>query len=236
MNNHMYFSPPKDLTEYTESTKYCNANDPMVISKAEELANDVKNPSEAALIIHSWVRDSFLFGFTPFDEQASETLEATHGWCLTKTNLQVAMLRALGIPARFHQVVLRKKALKGLISGPMYLVIKDPIWFHPYCECYLDGRWITCDLWIDRQTHQAALNAGVYIPDNFPSVEWNGKDDLNIVGHWLLEDRGTLASYDQVVEEVVETFKSMPKWMGNWLVKGSNRYTANFRKRNGQQA
>ena len=232
----MKFSTPKDLSEYTVPTKYCNVNDPKVITKAEELANDAKNPTEAALIIHKWVRDRYLFGFTPLDEKASETLEATHGWCLTKTNLHVAMLRALGIPARFHQVVLSKKVLKDLVSIPMYMVIKDPIWFHPYCECYLDGRWITCDLWIDRQTHQAALNAGVYNPDNFPSVEWNGKDDLNIVGHWLQEDRGTLASYDQVVEEVVETFKAMPKWIANRLVKGSNRYTANFRKRNGQQA
>lgn len=231
----MNFSPPKDLTEYTVSTKYCNANDPKVISKAVELTIDAKNPSEAALIIHSWVRDHFLFGFTPVDEKASETLEATHGWCVTKTNLQIAMLRALGIPARFHQVVLSKKVLKDLISGPMYMVIKDPIWFHPYCECYPDDRWITCDLWIDRHTHQAALRAGAYDPDYFPTVEWNAKDDLNIVGHWLQEDRGTLASYDQVVEEVVESFKAMPKWMINWLTKGSNRYTANFRKRNGQQ-
>jgi transglutaminase-like putative cysteine protease len=232
----MKFSPPKDLREYIMPTKYCNADDHAVISKAEELANDAKNPSEAALIAHTWVRDRFLFGFTPVDEKASETLDATHGWCVTKTNLQVAMLRALGIPARFHQVVLSKKVLKDLISGPMYMVIKDPIWFHPFCECYLDGRWIACDLWIDRHTYQAALNAGAYSRDYFPTVEWNGKDDLNIIGHWQQEDRGTLTNYDQVVEEVVEAFKAIPGWMINWLTKGSNRYTANFRKRNGQQA
>jgi transglutaminase-like putative cysteine protease len=232
----MKFSPPKDLSEYTVPTKYCNTDDPKVISKAEELTKDARNPTEAALIIHSWVRDRYLFGFTPVHEKASETLEATHGWCVTKTNLQIAMLRALGIPARFHQVVLSKKVQKGLISRLLYAVIKDPIWFHPWCECYLDGKWITCDLRIDRHTHQAALNAGVFSPANFPTVEWDGKDDLNIVGHWQQEDRGTLACYDQVVEEVVESFKAMPNWMFNWLAKGSNRYTERFREKNGQLA
>ena len=231
----MKFSPPKDLSGYTESTKYCNANDPNVISKAEKLAKDAKYPTEAALIIHRWIRDHILFGFTPVDEKASETLEGTHGWCVTKTNLQIAMLRALGIPARFHQVVLSKKVLKDLVSGPMYMVLKDPIWFHPWCECYLEGKWIICDLWIDRQTHQAALKAGVYDSLYFPTVEWNGKDDLNIVGHWLQEDRGTLASYDHVVEEVAATFKVFPKPMVNWLTKGSNRYTTKFREKYGQQ-
>jgi hypothetical protein len=231
----MKFTPPPDLAEFTLPTKYCTADDPKVISRAEELAHDARSPTEAALNIHSWVRDRFLFGFTPVDEKASATLKGIHGWCVTKTNLQIAMLRALGIPARFHQVVLTKKVLKELISGPMLRVIKDPIWFHPWCECYLDDRWIACDLWIDRHTYQAALNAGVYDPEYFPTVDWNGKDDLIIVGHWLEEDRGTLASYDRVVEEVAATFKSFPKAMVNWLTKGSNHYTAKFRKRYGQE-
>lgn len=231
----MKFIPPPDLAEFTLPTKYCNADDRAVISKAEELAQDASNPFEAALKIHSWVRDTFLFGFTPVDEKASETLQGIHGWCVTKTNLQIAMLRTLGIPARFHQVVLTKNVLKELISRPMYMVIKDPLWFHPWCECYLDDRWITCDLWIDRHTHQAALKAGVYDPQHFPTVVWNGKDDLNLVGHWLQEDRGTLASYDQVVEQVAASFKSYPKAMVNWLTKGSNRHTAKFRKRYGQE-
>lgn len=232
----MRFTHSADLAEFVLPTKYCNADDPRVISKAEELTANANDPRAAALEIHAWIRDRFLFGFTPVDEKASETLGGTLGWCVTKTNLQIAMLRALGIPARFHQVVLSKAALKDLISGPMYMVIKDPIWFHPWCECYLEGKWITCDLWIDRHTHQAALQAGVYDPSYFPGVEWNGKDDLNIVEHWLQEDRGTMASYDQVVEEVVAAFNSFPKVMVNWLMNGSNRHTAKFRKRHGQQA
>lgn len=232
----MKFTPPQDLAEYTVSTKYCNAADEAVVSRAEELARDAKNPAEAALSIHTWVRDQFLFGFTPVTEKASETLQATYGWCVPKTNLQIALLRALGIPARYHQVVLTKKVQKGITSGIMYMMIKEPIWFHPWCECYLEGKWITCDLWIDRFTHAAALEAGVWAPDDFPTVEWNGKDDLNLVGPWLLEDRGTKASYDLVIDEVAAELKKIPAGISNWLVNSSNRYTAKLRKRHGQPA
>ena len=232
----MKFTPPPDLADFVSPTKYCNADNKKVISKAEELASDARNPTEAALKIHTWIRDRYLLGFTPVDEKASETLEGTQGWCVTKTNLQIAMLRALGIPARFHQVVLTKKVLKNLVSPPLYMTMKEPIWFHPWCECFLEGKWITCDLWIDRHTYQAALAAGVYEEKYFPSVEWNGRDDLNIVGHWLQEDRGTLASYDQVVEKVVAQFKLYPKVMVNFLFKRSNRYTSKFRKKHELEA
>lgn len=232
----MKFTPPPDLEEYTIPTKYCNAADQAVVSRAEELARDINNPVEAAISIHAWVRDHFLFGFTPVTEKASETLQATHGWCVTKTNLQVALLRALGIPARFHQVVLTKKALKGISSGLMYMMTKEPIWFHPWCECNLEGKWITCDLWIDRFTQQAALEAGVLAPGDLPTAGWNGKDDLNLVQPWFLEDRGTKANYDQVVDEVAAEFNKIPTGIINWLVNGSNRYTSKLRKRHGQPA
>jgi len=231
----MKFTPPSDLEEYITPTKYCNAADEAVVSRAEELARDANNPTEAALRIHTWVRDHFLFGFTPVTEKASETLQAKYGWCVTKTNLQIALLRAAGIPARFHQVVLTKKVLKGLTSGPMYMMTKEPIWFHPWCECYLEDRWITCDLWIDQFTHKAALDAGIYAPADMPTLAWNGKDDLNLVEPWLLEDRGIKANYDQVVDEVAAGFNSIPTGIINWLIHGSNRYTSKFRKSHKQQ-
>jgi transglutaminase-like putative cysteine protease len=234
ISNIMKFTPPSDLTEFIVSTRYCNASDEAVVSRAEELTRDADNTTEAALNIHTWVRDHFLFGFTPVTEKASETLKAKYGWCVTKTNLQIALLRAIGIPARFHQVSVTKKALKGLASGSMYLTIKEPIWFHPWCECYLEGKWITCDLWIDRFTHKAALKAGVLAPGDMTTVVWNGKDDLNLVEPWFLEDRGIRASYDQVVDEVAATFKSIPTGIINWLMNGSNRYTARLRKQHGQ--
>jgi hypothetical protein len=68
-----------------------------------------------------------------------------------------------------------------------------------------------------------------------PTVAWNGKDDLNLVEPWLLEDRGIKANYDQVVDEVAAGFNSIPTGIINWLIHGSNRYTSKFRKSHKQQ-
>lgn len=232
----MVFAPPQDLVEFTRATKYCNADDESVVAQAEALAKKSHTPMEAAMRIHSWVRDRFLLGYTMANEKASETLQGDLGWCTTKTNLQIALLRAIGIPARFHQVAVTKKVLKSMVSGPLYRVIPEPIWFHPWCECWLDSRWVTCDLWIDKFTFLAARNSGVIDPKEVATVEWNGKDDLNLVEPWMLEDRGTMASYDQVVDEVVSAWKAIPNAVVRWLLNGSNRHTAKYREKYGQPA
>ena len=232
----MVFTAEQELKEFTMATRYCNAEDEAVVRKAHELTRDAKTPLEAALNIHRWVRDHFLFGFTPVDESASETLKGTHGWCVTKTNLQVALCRAAGIPARFHQVVLTKKVLKGIASRVMHMAIKEPIWFHPWCECHLGDRWVACDLWIDKTTYEAAINAGILDHSQLPTVDWSGTEDLFLTEPWLKEDRGTMASYDQVVGDVAAEFKSIPPVVMNWLVNGSNRHTAKLRRKYSHEA
>ncbi len=40
------------------------------------------------------------FGLDPSDTKASVALRKKYGFCVTKTNLQVALLRSIGVPAR----------------------------------------------------------------------------------------------------------------------------------------
>jgi len=107
--------------------------------------------------------------------------------------------------------------------------MKEPIWFHPWCECYMEGKWIACDLFIDQLTYKAAIQAGLYSESYFPTVEWDGWSDLIIVNHWKTEDRGVHQSYDEVIDQVDEEFSKGPAFILNMLVRKSNRYTARFR-------
>lgn len=225
----MRFQTPEELKEFTEATKYCDSDSKEVTEKAQELVKDCLNTTDAALQIHRYVRDHFKFGFTPVTEKASETLQGNLGWCVTKTNLQIALLRSIGIPARYHQVTLSKTSLEGIISKTIYRTIKEPIWFHPWCECALDGKWIACDLFIDQLTYKAAIKAGLYSESYFPTVEWNGRDDLIIVNHWKKEDRGVHQSYDEVIDQVDKELSKGPSFLLNMLVRKSNRYTERFR-------
>jgi hypothetical protein len=224
------FTPSEKYREYLVSSKYCDADSETVISKAKEIAGNSKTPREAAMAVHSYVRDQFKFGFTPITEKASQTLGGTIGWCVTKTNLQIALLRAMGIPARYHQVALSKTVQQGIIGRTLYKQISDRIWFHPWCEVNLDDRWIACDLWIDSQTYHAAVRSGIYSKAFFPTVDWDGEHDLNIVDHWLIEDIGTHQIYDEVIERANEELSAGPAFILNFLVKRSNRVTARLRE------
>lgn len=232
----MKFTPIGDLNEFVKATKYCDADSAEVKSKAEQITIDADSPRKAALDIFKFVRDNYKFGFTPVDQKASETLKGTLGWCVTKTNLQIALLRAIGIPARYHQVVLTKKSLKGIISKSIYKGIDERIWYHPWCECFINDKWTACDLFIDFFTYQAAIKAGHYEAGYFPTVDWDGENDLIIVNHWLLEDVGTHASYDDIIDKVARELKATPALIMKWLVKRSNRHTERLRETYGQIA
>jgi hypothetical protein len=227
----MIIFPPQELQEYVKPTHYCDSDSPEIIAQARSLAEGCQSSTKEAMAVFYFVRDHFLFGLTAANQKASETLLEPVGWCVTKTNLQIALLRALGIPARYHQVVLTKKALKGYISRLMYRAIKEPIWFHPWCEVFLQGRWIACDLFLDQKTYQAARKAGVYTHTQIPTLDWDGQKDLLLVQPWMTEDRGVLASYDEVMEAVAKEFRVFPTFLVNALVNRSNRVTERFREK-----
>ncbi|NIM98443.1 MAG: transglutaminase, partial [candidate division Zixibacteria bacterium] len=111
----MLFQPPEGMEEYLKPTELCDADNDQVTTKAEKLTRDASSAKESALSIFNFVRDQIPFGLDSLDTKASRTLRKGYGFCVTKTNLQVALLRSIGVPARYHQVVLHKDVLKGIV-------------------------------------------------------------------------------------------------------------------------
>jgi hypothetical protein len=103
------------------------------------------------------------------------------------------------------------------------------IWFHPWCECYLSGKWVACDLFLDRDIYQAATKNGYISKEKRPGIDWDGETDLKIAAPWMLEDVGTYSSYDEVSKKIVEDNK-FPDFLVNFLFKVFNRYTKKLRK------
>ena len=116
----MVFQTPEGMDEFITSTRLCDVEHARVKNRARELTENANSPEEAALSIFTFVRDSILFGLDFPDTRASETLERGYGFCVTKTNLQIALLRSVGIPARFHRVDIRKDILKGTFPALSY--------------------------------------------------------------------------------------------------------------------
>lgn len=217
------------MEEYLITTELCNYENDEINKKAQELTEDSNSLKESALSIFTFVRDQVLFGVDLPYTKASDTLKKGFGHCVTKTNLQIALLRAVGIPSRYHQVILHKDILKGIIPSSIHNKLEEKIWYHPWCECYLSRKWVACDLFLDNSLYQAACRKGILTKDKMPTIDWDGDSDLKIIVPWMLEDVGTHSSYDDVCKKVMDDIK-MPKFLFKMALKISNRYTNKVRK------
>ena len=226
----MRFQVPEGMAEYLGATEFCDCENSEIRQKSEELTRNADSPKEAAMNIFNYVRDQIPFAIGRTDVKASETLTNGEGYCVTKTNLQVALLRAAGIPARYHQVVLHKDVLKGIIHDSVYDALDERIWFHPWCEAYLSGKWVACDLFLDKDTYNAAVKEGILSKDKMPTIDWDGDTDLKIAAPWMLEDVGSYPSYDEVSERVVKETKMPPSILME-AFRQSNLYTKKLREK-----
>ncbi|MFX0004308.1 MAG: transglutaminase family protein [Promethearchaeota archaeon] len=189
-----------------KSTKFCDCDNQKIITKAKELTKNDKTPRDAALSIFYFVRDQIPFMGGPV-VKASETLEIGNGFCITKSNLQVALLRAVNIPARYHLAHLRKSILIGIIPGIESDDIHDIITYHPWCECYLSNRWISCEALFEKTLVEKLYNKGIYNKEDMHIIDWDGESDLSTVTAWKVEDKGTHDSLDELFLEVNKYFE-----------------------------
>lgn len=206
----MAWSAPEGMEEYLKPTDLCDSGSQAIKAKAKELTEDVDSARKAAQRIFGFVRDGILFGFDRRDDKASDTLKKQVGFCVTKTNLQVALLRAAGIPARYHQALLTKEALKGILPAFVYRSVPEKIWFHPWCECYLSEKWISCDTLFDKELYNALLSRGITSGERIPTIDWDGMNDLNTMTAWMLEDVGNSASLDHVFRKAQSELPPRP--------------------------
>lgn len=193
------FSP--DFEQYLVPTELCDCSNPVIVNKANELIGQSVAPKEAAKKIFRFVRDEIPFEATRAEEKASETLQRGSGFCITKSNLQVALLRAIGIPARYHHVHLRKGILKGIIPEIGYDTIDEVITYHPWCECYLGSEWIACEALFQKELVPDLITRGYITNSQIPSINWDGRSDLVICTHWIVKDEGVVSNMDEVFRQ-----------------------------------
>jgi len=194
------------MENFLKSTKFCDCDNRRIKAKAIELTQNDKNPKETALSIFYFVRDHVPYIGGPI-VKASQTLKIGNGFCVTKSNLQVALLRAVNIPARYHVAHLRKDILIGIIPGIETDEIHDVITYHPWCECYLSDKWISCEALFEKALIDKIFNKGIHGKEDIPIIDWDGENDLNIVTPWKIEDKGTYDSLDEFFLEVKKYFE-----------------------------
>ncbi|MCG8692812.1 MAG: hypothetical protein MI806_16545 [Minwuiales bacterium] len=142
-----------DPAGYLGATGYIDSDHPRIAARAAALTAGLDDDTEKALALFAFVRDGVPFGFARgfWDRKASDVLGDGRGYCVTKSTLFVALLRAAGLPARQMFVDIHAGVLAGIIDpGTAYVD-------HAYVEVFLRGGWRATDAYIvDRALFAAA--------------------------------------------------------------------------------
>jgi hypothetical protein len=139
--------------------------------------------------IYAYVRDEVAFGYNEDDAlPASRVLADGHGQCNTKTTLLMALLRAAGVPCRFHGATIHKSLQRGVVPPLVYALAPTDI-VHSWAEVRVDDRWVALegvildDAYLDGLRARFPAVRGAFLgwavgTDDLqrPQVEWRGED------------------------------------------------------------
>ena len=205
----MLFKAKPGLEEYLRPTELCDCENTEIINKSNELIGQDSRPKDAAIKIFNFIRDEIPFEANKADEKASDTLQRGSGFCVTKSNLQIALLRAIGIPARYHHVHLRKEILSGVIpAASLDLIPEGVITYHPWCECYLNNNWVSCEALYPKKLVSELRQGGFITKEQIPTIDWDGETDLILCTHWIVKDLGVTQNMDNVFRKVQAEWSS----------------------------
>jgi len=145
---------------------------------------------QAARAVYEFCRDEILFGYNAGADSlpASAILAEGLGHCNTKSNLLMALLRALGIACRLRAFTIDKRLQKGAMTAFVYFMAPREI-LHTWVEVELHGQWVVLEGVIldqhylravqDRFSNcqHAFLGYAVATPSLAePAVQWTGRD------------------------------------------------------------
>jgi hypothetical protein len=198
-----------ELNQYLITTPMCNYDHPLVQEYVQRVVNGEQSEREKAVKIFDFVRDTIRFSMAFSRSKASQILKHGYGDCATKTNVQVAMLRAVGIPTRMRWVMAQAKVLQGLIAD-FILRSMPPEASHFWAECYIEGHWISCETLLDKPLYDGMLKQGLITKEQIPTIDWDGEHDLIILKPWITNDRGFVTSADDAIQAVRNNGEGLP--------------------------
>jgi hypothetical protein len=87
-----------------------------------------------------------------------------------------------------------------------------------WTECYVGGRWISCEALLDKPLYDGMLKQRLIAKDQIPTVDWDGENNLEILTPWITSDRGLVASADDAVTAYQNNDEGTPPvWIERFL-------------------
>lgn len=177
--------------EYLTPTKYCDSLAFPIRRMAYGIGRRHAGETAQAVAVFAFVRDEIAYRFDYPSAKASETLAKKQGNCFNKANLQIALLRACGIPAAYGVCTIKREVFRPVVADEIYEQIAEPT-VHVYAACRLDERWLAADATVDRAFHEAHYR-GV---EGWSRRNWDGTSDLKLDPRFVVEEQGLYANID----------------------------------------
>ena len=190
---------------------------------ARHLIAGAVSERQRAVRIHDFVREEIVFGFRrPFEAASPEqTLAARIGHCTPQSALFVALLRAAGLSACQHFIVIDRDILRGVLPDAWHRLVPWEI-SHSYasvrigrCWCRLDSYLVDSHLW---RAGCGELGAGReaigYAVHRFGTNTWEGTGDAFsqfASADMLLADHGVFDRPEHYYHSQIESFHSGPE-------------------------
>lgn len=197
--------------------------------------------------IYDFVRNEVAFGYNLADDlPASQVLADGIGQCNTKGTLFMALLRAAGIPCRFHGFTIDKALQKGAITGVAYALAPRDI-IHSWVEVWFEGRWVELEGFILDKDYLSKLQErfgdqegafcgfGAATPDlKNPGVEWTGANTY-IQKNGINRDFGVFDDPDSFYARHGANLSGVKRWLFQGVVRHwMNRNVARLRGEGGR--
>jgi hypothetical protein len=187
-------------------------------------------PRERIGAVYDFVRNEIPFGYNEGDElPASRVLADGMGQCNTKGVLLMALLRAVGVPCRFHGFTIDKALQKGAVTGLAYRLAPRSI-VHSWVEVELEGRWLNLEGFILDAAYLGRLQQrfagagafcgyGAATPDLMnPGVDWCGRDTY-IQKEGINHDFGVFDSPDAFFARHGSNLSGVKRWLFRQVVR-----------------
>ncbi len=190
-----------EVLEYTRSTKTIDSDDPKVIARASALAAGNTDYYSVVFTLADWTKENIKYDLSTLNikstNKASWVLARKDGVCDELSTLFIAMLRAVGIPARFVAGI-------AYTEAPQF---PENWGAHGWAEVYFPGTgWVPFDVtygqygYID-PTH-IKLKQAVDSADPDTRYEWLGRD-VDISANPLVID-ADLVKYEGNIGDIFE--------------------------------
>ncbi len=204
-----------DINAYLAADEWINHDHPDIIQKAKDLTAGLENDWDKVQVIFEFIRDEIVYNFAPIidsedDWKASSVLTEKNGMCHQKSNLQVALFRAVDIPAALtYQKIIDHPLMRTRYAE----MIPDGILpYHALAAVHIDGKWYRMEATLDsglcerRGYRKTEMKVGE--ETILPTTKENGDPHFEII-----EDHGYFESYPK---EFLDTMLSNKDRWKEW--------------------